>query len=98
MKDPRNKAVDLLGSPNKLLNAATIAALLGHPDTAASILLQYRSQLESHCNLSDALNALAYQTQKYQDGRHSRKLSYKEYMTLFENDDPYFYCGHKHNL
>ena len=67
-------------SPEKLLKAAAIFAAFHLPDCAAEVLLKFRAELASRCDVESLLDTLAAQIQQ---GAKS-VLSYKEYIAAFE--------------
>lgn len=73
--------------PEKLAKLAAIYSLWNQPDSAAEILLEFRTELSRLFDVGHALNLLAAQTQSGDPA----PLSYDAYVAAFEANDPAFY-------
>lgn len=84
---PENVELATSLGPLKLLNLACAFAVCGLPDCAADVVVTFADSLASFCPVDQLLDLLAEQAQH--DADH--KLSYKQLMQRFEQEDPRFF-------
>lgn len=87
--DPEQGAAALEFCPAKLAKLCAIYALFWLYDCAAEVLVTHGDRLDDLLDVSKLLDVLCAEAQQ---GRKTR-LSYEEYMAVFERDEPMVYSG-----
>ena len=82
VRNRRDKGVSL--EPVKLIKLACVFEIFGLEDCAAELLLEHRNALSAHLDVNRCLDLLT-------PTRNGRRLSYAQYMQVFEKDPATFY-------